>query len=323
MLINFIYIKYLFFIYSMDKSKKRQRKRREAEEDDDDMMSEDDIIFDDDQPKNKQNLDSSSNSDVDMNGMQTCEFVFSGLTDTYFHSLKPLIKPLFEFEKVNLSGIIDTILSLKEDVGTVVKTEDEQETKNQDIELYGIASMIPLTFLNKDPNVKSIINFLILKSEQNLPKEQAAIATNLIKNSKIGLLINERAINLPQEIASITLNFLIKEIGECKSDESYDGKFELDYVVIMSKFVRRKMNLGPKQNKKTKPNNESSDVLFYKYESEYFIKKSVINFEYRLPYEQLNLEYLENSNEPQFYNIAILKVDDLLDVINFLNNENK
>ncbi len=287
------------------------------------MEEDDNIVIDEPmQGINKQD------EDIDMNeGMVNQEFVFSGLRDAYFHSIKNLIRSMFEYDDVNLSYLADLILSMKEDCGTAIKTEDEDETKNKDIEIFGIFSLVPLTFFSKgnfENNTKvsqQIITCLKSKIDQygsNL--NDKATATDILMNSKLGLLVNERAINMPQAAIPVTLQFILNELSECREEETYDKRYEVEYLVIISKFAK-KLNVdhGKRVKKIKSDNNTNEEVLHYKFETEMFMQNAVVNVNYKIPYEQMNMEYLENKNEPQYYNIAFIKASNFLKIVNNLN----
>jgi hypothetical protein len=257
--------------------------------------------------------------------------VFSGLRDNYFHQVKTLIKPLFEFDNINMSSLADLLLSQKEDVGTCIKTEDEDETKNPNVDLFGIFSLIPITYYfgkgGENENVcKQLLDTIKSKVEKYVESDKdRSTALDILKGSKVGYLITERAINLPQEAVPITLNFLLKEIGECKEEESYDGKWDLDYIIVVSKFVKRLVSNDFKKPKKSKgeSNQQGEEILQYKFESEHYLKKSLVNLSWKIPFEQMNLDYLENKNEPQYFSLMFLKAKDFVDVVNYLNANNK
>jgi protein BCP1 len=250
------------------------------------------------------------------------DFVFSGLRDSYFHNIKNLIKPIFEFDSVNVSNLADFILAQKEDVGTVIKNEDEEETKNPNVDVFAIFSIVPLIDNNLAPQ---LLECFKLKLEKYASPEDRLKGLNILKSNKLALLISERVINLPQEAVPITLDFLVKEIGECREDENYDGKFEFDYIITISKFVKR---LFPIDNKKVKKKNtekttqpEECEILHYKYETEHFLKHADVNITYKIPYDQMNLDYLENKNEPQYFCILFIKSKSFFSVVQELNKK--
>jgi hypothetical protein len=254
------------------------------------------------------------------------DFVFSGLRDSYFHNIKTLIKPLFEFDNVNVSNLTDLILSLKEDVGTVIKNEDEEETKNPNVDLFAIFSIIPIShFYNGGTTNESTTSFQIFeclkqKLEKYATNEEKIKGLNILKSSKIALLISERVINLPQEAVPICLNFLVNEMGECREEDQYDGKFDFEYVVYISKFVKRLLIDDFKKTKKNKTENMNEEILHYKYETEHMQKYADVIISYKIPYDQMNLDYLENKNEPQYFSIMFVKSKNFFDLVNYLNN---
>jgi hypothetical protein len=115
---------------------------------------------------------------------------------------------------------------------------------------------------------------------------------------------------------------------ECRDEDGYDGKFELDYIVVMNKFVKRKVNETVKKVKKVKQDfsnlnsQQQDEILNYKYESELFNQKSVVNLIYKIPYEKMNMEYLENSNEPQYFGLSFLRYHDFIEIVTCLNSGN-
>jgi hypothetical protein len=127
------------------------------------------------------------------------------------------------------------------------------------------------------------------------------------------------------EAVPISLNFLLNEMSECKEDSNYNGRFEFDYVAIMSKFVKKLKHDSPKKIKKSRRDNNgeyresNEENLYYKYETEYFLKKSIFSIEYKIPHENVNMDSVENSNEPQYFNIQLIKFSDFCEVVNFLN----
>ena len=53
------------------------------------------------------------------------------------------------------------------------------------------------------------------KGLNEIEKRQLINDVNIIKNRRIGLLINERFVNLPEELIAPALNFVINEMDEC------------------------------------------------------------------------------------------------------------
>lgn len=202
------------------------------------------------------------------------------------------------------------------------------------MDIFAVISLLPVTHFLNSAHVENkitsqqIFNFIQSKIEgfsQNPNDKQTAL--NILQNSRFAFLINERVINLPQEAIPIALNFLLNEIEECREEEGYDGKFQLDYIVVINKFVKRKVNDNVKKLKKVKQdisniNTQQEEILYYKYESDLFTQKAVVNLSYKIPYEKMNMEYLENSNEPQFFGLSFLRYQDFIEIVTSLNSGN-
>ena len=80
------------------------------------------------------------------------------------------------------------------------------------------------------------------------------------------------------------------------------------------------INPSGKKNKKNKLEDISED-LFYKFEDEHFLKDSEVNLSYKIPYDKKFLDFQENTNEPQYYNICFIKTDKFVQVIDSLNKQ--
>ena len=241
------------------------------------------------------------------NEIVNVEFTFSNIVEENFHSLRSLLKPIFEFQDVNIGDIVDLMLFQHEDVGTTIKT---------DTDVFGVFSYIPLNYYKAQPNHNKVIEklekFLLEKftkgiADQNLLHN----VKDVLANKKIGLVINERAINMPQETIPPAMGMITKEIRECKDFDGYDGRYELDYMIVISKFVK----LLEKEKGKKRNTGTSDDVAYYKFETPLFIKKAFASVEYKIPYKEKNLDYLENASEPQFINVLLIKADDFYTVL--------
>lgn len=274
-------------------SKKRQR------EDDDSMEVDEDILIEQANPTEFVNV----------------EIVFSCIRESNYHNIRDLLKPLFLFEDVNVGDIADLLIQQGEDVGTTIKTEDEEETKNLNVEIFGVFSYLPLKYYeSKAKIINKLYSFLKEKISKYASKSQQQQALNIIETGNLCLLINERAINLPQEVIPPAMKLIKNEIEECKSMDDYNGKFEFEYVIIISKFV--KLINKTKGSKKQRTEDAVSDILFYKYDTNLFLQKAVMSLEYRINYKEKNLDYLENSDEPQYINILLIKASDYYSVLN-------
>ena len=232
--------------------------------------------------------------DKEKNEIINVEFIFSCINEEHFIMIKNLLRPNFQFENISLNGLADLVIQMREYVGTTIKQDNEEEDK-----IFGVFTLIPLTFYNTNPITKQIFKMIEekIKNDNKLKNK-----INLILKKKIGFLINERIINLPHELIPPAMNFISNEVFECINEEDYDKRFDIDYIIIMTKFVKD-------------INNNNYEIIYYKPETELFLSKSEIEINYKINYYEHDMEILENKNQPQFMNILFIKSNEFFNII--------
>ena len=245
--------------------------------------------------------------------IENVEFNFSNILESDYHSLNSLLQPNFQFEKINVGNLSDFLISQHEDVGTTIRAGDL---------VFGVFSYVSLTHnLQKkehSPFFDDFLNFLKLKLNSADEKNKSKIMEILQKNFNLGLIISERVVNLPEETVPPALGLATKEINECREVEenSYDKRFDFDYLILISKFVKiteetRKDNKKMKKDEYIKESNEA----YYKFEMPLLFGKAEASIEYKIPYKEKNMDILENSKQPQFVKIIFIKANDYFDII--------
>ena len=284
----------------MDKKRKREKK------DEDEMEIEEE--------ENEIQFDNNNNNNN--NELINVEFTFSNIVEDNFQLIKVLIQPNFEFEDVYVGDLSDILISQHEDVGTTIKVEEN---------IFGVFSYIPISFYKEKKLHKNFIEkfykFLNNKIEKycdnNKNKENFLNILNN-NNNNIGLVINERAMNLAEETIPPAMGLITKEINECKEMDDYDKRYDFKYFIILSKFVKI---LDNKKHKKTNLD-DNNNIAYYKFEYPLFLKKCLYNVEYKIPFEEKDMSIRENKNEPQFMSILIIESDKYFKILkNELNCE--
>ena len=212
--------------------KKSKNKKRQREEDEMDI-EEDEDVFD---------LENKMDDEI-----ENVEFNFSNILDSDYHSLKSLLQPNFQFEKINVGDLADFLISQHEDVGTTIRAGDM---------VFGVFSYIPLTQQlhkkNHSAFFDDFINFLYSKINKIDEKNKSKIMEILQKNYNLGLIISERVVNLPEETIPPALGLSTKEINECREveEKDYDKRFDFDYLIkklkkmkILNKAMKLIINL--------------------------------------------------------------------------------
>ena len=290
--------------------------------------------------KNNEENYSDDEEDIDNNkekDLFNCVFVFSCILPEYFLMIKNLLLPNFISEDISLNGLTDLVICMREDIGTTIKVENDDENK-----IFGVFTLIPFPFYKENPVVIQMVNMLQNKIV-NLNMNNKNNILNAIKNKKIGMLINERFVNLSEELIPPALNFVINEMNECieisndKNNKNITNKeknkYNLDYIIIYSRYVIKEnkndinknynteqmqieddekyINLVIKDNNKNKKPklDKSNQIVYYKYEIEDFLKKADYSFDYKLTggiYDSSCIYINQNNNEQQYMKIILI-----------------
>ena len=327
-------------------NKKRHRKEKHK-------TTKNNNIKDDNNNQNKINKmeeENDENEDNTDNELFNCVFIFSCILPDYFLMIKNLIMPNFFTENISLNGLTDLVICMREDVGTTLKVENDDENK-----IFGVFTLIPLPFYNDNPAVIQLLTMLKSKI-QNINDNNLKISLmNILSTKRLGILINERFLNLPEPLIAPSLNFIINEINECieiandKNNKNISkeekNKYKLDYIIIYSRYVLKDIanninnedkgnykydddkyiNLVIKDNQNKKAKIDlNDDKIYYKYEMEYFIQKADYSFEYKLNggiYDSSSIYFDKNNNEKQYMKIVFITKEKFYEVINQLNKK--
>ena len=279
--------------------KKPKNKKRPREDDEMDIEEEEEDAFD---------LENNIDEEI-----ENVEFNFSNILESDYHSIKSLLQPNFQFEKINVGDLADYLISQHEDVGTTIRAGDM---------IFGVFSYVPLSHniqkKQHSPFFDDFSTFLKLKINNADEKNKHKIMDIFQKNFNLGLVISERVVNLPEETVPPALGLATKEINECREVEenNYDKRFDFDYLIIISKFVKiteehRKDNKKKKKDENIKESNEA----YYKFEMPLLFEKAEASIEYKIPYKENNMDALENSKQPQYMKILFMKAKDYFDII--------
>ena len=283
--------------------KKKHNKKRERDNNNDDDM-------DIDEGENDFNLENQIEGEN-----ENVEFDFSNILEKDYHSIKTLLQPMFQFENINVGELADFLISQHEDVGTTIRSDEQ---------VFAVFSYVAFSSnLQKKKHLKffdEFYNYLKLKAN-NMDENNKTKIINIIENQKnnIGLIISERVINLPEETVPPALGLATKEINECREveDKEYDKRFDFDYLILISKYVKileNDSNKGKKM-KMDEKFDEYKGEAYYKFEAPLFLKKAVATIDYKIPYKERQMELIENSKQPQYVKIIFMKADDYYNTI--------
>ena len=283
-------------------------KKRERDNDDNNIIND---LMDIDNNENRIEID---NEDMSLKSSNTneeikVEFVFSCVKEKHFAIIKSLLQFNFQFENISLNGLTDLIIQMNTHVGTTICSSEDDDNNNildNNVSIFGVFTVIPFNHFKSNPCVIQLKNMFLSKinSSLHINPNQKIKWSKIIENKSLSLIINERIINLPQELIPPALKMIYKEMIECIEDEDYDGRFNIDYFVIMSKFVKENEIQKTGKGKKRKKDNVE---LYYKYETTILLEYADFVIKYKIPYVENDMELLENKTQPQYMNVLFIK----------------
>jgi len=197
-------------------------------------------------------------------GQEEIQVEFEGRNpiDSDFHGIKQLLQQLFLKAHINLSELTDLIIS-QNYVGSVVKQSDVDEEEDDDDEddnsgndVFGITTVVNLTDKQNAECVQQLRQLLVELCNEHGTDQSNALVNNLLSNNAqpVGLLINERFINIPAQISVPLLQSLSKEMK--KATEKNLG-FDFAYYIIICKLYKIDSETAKKKKEKRKKQNSS------------------------------------------------------------------
>ena len=128
-----------------------------------------------------------------------------------FAGIRQFLRDLLCGTVYDVGGLVDIIIGQSGAVGTVVKVADEEE-------VYGVTSVISLAHYKTLECIKQITSFVMSKcpSEHRHELEKALRYTG---DGHTGFIINERMVNMPNEMALPLISGLFDELRWSQDDQ--------------------------------------------------------------------------------------------------------
>ncbi|XP_046383878.1 protein BCCIP homolog [Ischnura elegans] len=211
--------------------------------------------------------------------------------DSDFHGIKQLLQQLFLKAHVNLSELTELIIS-QNYVGSVVKqseVDEDSDCEDEDMDsndVFGITSVINLTDKKDLECVRQLRSLLLELCEEHGSNETKELVRSLVQASgqqhHVGLLVTERFINIPVQIAVPLLESLSKEI---KRAQEKGMPFEFAYFILICKLYKMDMKASKKGRKMKggkgkKETTEDLSVIWSNPEEEVIDEEADYRFEF-------------------------------------------
>lgn len=191
-----------------------------------------------------------------------------------FHGVKSLIRQLLDVDSqlFDVSALSDLILS-QPTVGSTVKVDGEETDP------YAFLTILNLHEHKDKQAVKELTDYIIAKAK--LEPALKPIADVLSSSAEVGLILAERLINVPAEIAPPMYAMLIDEIEAAVEDKE---PYEFTHYLIISKTYHEIASAldqeeAPK-SKKSKANKGSKEVFYFHAEDEVLQKHALASGSY-------------------------------------------
>ncbi|CAK9831012.1 Protein BCCIP homolog [Anthophora retusa] len=257
-------------------------KRREVQRNSEDRSSDDD-------DQSSSNSEDNEQGTLREQGMEIqVDFEGRNPLDPDYHGIKTLLQQLFLKAHIDLGGLTELIIS-QNYVGSVVKQSEDIEgsdDEESDInDVFGITTVINLSSGQNYPCIQQLRELLRQLANEHATDSANAMIKNVLENDSeaIGLLINERFINIPAQISVPLLENLTSEIKRANTKKM---PFNFSYYILICKLYKTEdKNLEKKLKHKKKGNREEPAILWSNPEEEIFADEATVSFEFSVEKE--------------------------------------
>ncbi|KAK6622251.1 hypothetical protein RUM44_002058 [Polyplax serrata] len=208
--------------------------------------------------------------------------------DSDFHGIKQLLSQLFLKAHLNLSELTNIIIN-QNYVGSVIKQSERDDGNESDDEedydanqVFGITTVINLTDKQKLECVQQLRTLLLELCIEHGSDEVVGFVRSLLSNDNkpLGLLLNERFVNIPAQIAVPMLKSLGTEIRRATEKKM---AFDFSYFVLICKLYKTDLKSKKKNTKKNKKPTE--EIVWSNPEEEIIDQEAEVSFEFSVEKE--------------------------------------
>ncbi|XP_075391179.1 BRCA2 and CDKN1A-interacting protein [Tenrec ecaudatus] len=204
------------------------------------------------------------------------EFEAYSIAASDYDGVKKLLQQLFLKAPVNTAELTDLLIE-QSHIGSVIKQTGVSEDSDDDVdvdedEVFGFISLLNLTERKGTPCAEQIQEWILSCCEKDLVER----LDKLLKDSArpVGLLLSERFINVPPQVALPMHQQLQKELVEAHKTNQPCGKCSF-YLLISKTFVEA----GPARTKERRGQRQA-ELLFANAEEEFFYEEATLKFSY-------------------------------------------
>ncbi|MEQ2299606.1 hypothetical protein AMECASPLE_016901 [Ameca splendens] len=215
-------------------------------------------------------------SDEEINEEVLVDFEAHAISPNDYNGIKKLLQQLFLKGHVDISGMTDIIIQ-QNHVGSVIKQAEVPEDSDDDDpdEVFGFITMLNLTERKGVQCVEEVKELIMDHCEKNAPHSVTEHLEKIFSDTSkpVGLLLSERFINVPPQIALPLHKQLQVEMAEAQRTNQPSGRCH--YCMMISKTCKEATKSIPARRGAPK-----EEYMFINAEEEFFHEQAIIKFHY-------------------------------------------
>ncbi|TNN73848.1 Protein BCCIP [Liparis tanakae] len=221
----------------------------------------------------------SGESEEEINEEVMVDFEAHAISNNDYNGVKKLLQQLFLKAHVNISEMTDLIIQ-QNHIGSVIKQAEVPEDSDDEDpdEVFGFITLLNLTERKDVQCVEELKELIVDQCEKcstpSMTEELEQIFNDADK--PVGLLLTERFINVPPQIALPLHKQLLEELEEAQRTNKPSGKCH--YSLMISKTCKEVKSIPARGAPK-------EEYLFVNAEEEFFYEQAVIKFHYSVQEE--------------------------------------
>lgn len=216
----------------------------------------------------------SEDSEEEINEEVVVDFEAHSISVSDFNGIKKLLQQLFLKAHVNTSEMTDLIIQ-QSHIGSVIRQAEVPEDSDDDDpdEVFGFISMINLTERKGVQCVEELKELVLDQCHRSCSEAEAERLDKVLSDSSksVGLLLSERFINVPPQIALPLHRQLQEEMAEAQRTNKPSGRCH--YCLMISKTCKE----ASKNISRSGPKDE---FMFVNAEEEFFYQHAELKFHY-------------------------------------------
>ncbi|XP_070288187.1 BRCA2 and CDKN1A-interacting protein isoform X1 [Myotis yumanensis] len=238
-----------------------------------------------DQDDDDEDSDEEEDEDDEVVGEEVnVDFEAYSISYNDYDGIKKLLQQLFLKAPVNTAELTNLLIQ-QNHIGSVIKQTDVSEDSDDDVdedEIFGFISLLNLTERKGTQCAEQIKELTLSGCAKNCEKSVVEQLDKLFNDPSrpVGLLLSERFINVPAQIALPMHRQLQKELAEAHKTNKPCGKCHF-YLLISKTFAEA----GKGNSKKKQSSQKNDELIFANAEEEFFYEKAVLTFSYSVQEE--------------------------------------